>query len=60
MSVRDVLRFCNDTVKSELRMFGGFGWIRLVLYEYGKIQLRYTIIYGSDTNKEKFVAVLDN
>ena len=26
-------------------MFGGFGWIRLGLYENGKIQLRYTKLY---------------
>ena len=26
-------------------MFGGFGWIRLGLHEYGKIQLRYTKLY---------------
>ena len=26
-------------------MFGGFGLIRLGLYEYGKIQLRYTKLY---------------
>ena len=45
MSILDVLRFCNDTDTTELRMFGGFGWIRLGLYEYGKIQLRYTKMY---------------
>ena len=42
MSISDVLRFCYDTDTTELRMFDGFGWIRLGLYEYGKIQLRYT------------------
>ena len=42
MSIRDVLRFCYDTDTTELRILGGFGWIRLGLYEYGKIQLRYT------------------
>ena len=42
MSILDVLRFCNDTDTTELRMFGVFGWIRLGFYEYGKIQLRYT------------------
>ena len=26
-------------------MFGGFDWIRLGLYEYCKIQLRYTKLY---------------
>ena len=47
MSIRDVLRFCYDTDSTiELRMFGGFGWIRLELYEYGKIVLRYTKLYG--------------
>ena len=45
MSVRDVLRFFYDTDTTELRMFGGFGWIRLGLYEYFKIQLRYTKLY---------------
>ena len=45
MSIRDVLRFCYDTDTTELRMFGGFGWIRLGLYEHGKIQLRYTKMY---------------
>ena len=45
MSIRDVLRFCYDTDKTELRMFGGFGWIQLGLYEYGKIQLPYTKLY---------------
>ena len=42
MSIRDVLRFCYDTDTTELRMFGGFGWIRLGLYEYGKVQSQYT------------------
>ena len=45
MSIRDVLRFCYDTDTTELRMFGGFGRIRLGLYEYGKIQLRYKSMY---------------
>ena len=45
MSIRDVLRFCYDTDTTELRMFGGFGLIRLGLYECGKIQLRYTKMY---------------
>ena len=45
MSIRDVLRFCYDTDTTELRIFGGFGWIRLGLYEYGKIQSRYTKLY---------------
>ena len=45
MSIRDVLRFCYDTDTTELRMFGRFDWIRLELYEYGKIQLRYTMLY---------------
>ena len=45
MSIRDVLRFCYDTDTTELRMFGEFGWIRLGLYEHGKIQLRYTKLY---------------
>ena len=73
MSIRDNPRFCYDTDTTELRMFGGFGWIRLRLYEYGKIQLRYTKMYweirqksvnntpkASGTNKVKFLAVLDN
>ena len=33
MSIRDVLQFCYDTDTTELRMFGGFGWIRLGLYD---------------------------
>ena len=45
MTIRDVLRFCYDKDTTELRMFGGFAWIRLGLYEYGKIQLRYTKLY---------------
>ena len=45
MSIRDVLRLCYDTDTTELRMFGGIGWIRLVLYEYVQIQLRYTKMY---------------
>ena len=45
MFICDVLRFCYDTDTTELRMFGGFGWIRLGLYEYDKIQLRYTKMY---------------
>ena len=42
MSIRDVLRFCYNTDTTELRLFG---WIRLGLYEYGKIQLRYRKLY---------------
>ena len=34
MSIRDVLRFCYNTDTTELRLFGGFGWIRLGLYVY--------------------------
>ena len=45
MSIRDVVLFCFDTDTTELRMFGGFGWILLGLYECGKIQLRYTKMY---------------
>ena len=45
MSFRDVQRICYDTDTTELRMFGGFSWIRLGLNEYGKIQLRYTKLY---------------
>ena len=45
MSIRDVYQFCYDTDTTELRMFGEFGLIRLGLYEYGKIQLRYTKKY---------------
>ena len=44
MSIRYVLRFSYDTDTTELRMFGGFGRIRLGLYEYG-IQLRYTKLH---------------
>ena len=49
MSILDVLRFMYDTDTTELRMFGGFGWIRLGLYECGKIQLRS--MYESTTNQ---------
>ena len=52
MSIRDVLRFCYDTDTTEIRMFGGFGWIRLGLYEYGKIQLRYTKLYWPEIQHE--------
>ena len=45
MSIRDVLRFCYDTDTTEFGLFGGLGWIRLGLYEYGRIQLRYTKMY---------------
>ena len=45
MSIRDGLRFCYETDTTELRMFGGFGYIWLGLYESGKIQLRYTKMY---------------
>ena len=45
MSIRDVLRSCYVTGTTELRMIGRFGRIRLGLYEYGKIQLRYTTLY---------------
>ena len=45
MYIRDVLRFCCDTDTTELRIFGGFGWIWLGLYEYGKIQVRYKKLY---------------
>ena len=38
MSIRDVLRFCYDRVTNVRQ-------IRLGLYEYGKIQLRYTKVY---------------
>ena len=38
-----------DSVTTRIRQnygeFGGFGWIRLGLYEYGKIQLRYTKMF---------------
>ena len=37
--------FCYDTDTTELLMFGGFGWVRLGLCEYGKIQLRYAKVY---------------
>ena len=45
MSIRDVLRFDYDRVTN-------FWQIRLGLYEYGKIQLRYTKMYWEyDTNR---------
>ena len=34
MSIRGVLRFCNDTDTVVLRMFGGIGLIRLESHEY--------------------------
>ena len=46
MSILDVLRFCYDTDTVELRMFSGFGCIRLGLYKYGKMQLLYTKKYS--------------
>ena len=63
MSILDVLRFCNDTDTTELRMFGVFGWIRLGLYEYGKIQLRYTKMYWeiwheSNKNTPKYKRII--
>ena len=34
MSIRDVLRFCNNTDTKVLRMFGAIGWIRLESQEH--------------------------
>ena len=31
-SIRDVLRFCNETGTIVLRMFGGIGWIGKILW----------------------------
>ena len=33
VSIRDVLRFCNEKDTIVLRMFGGIGWIRLESHE---------------------------
>ena len=47
VSIRDVLRYCNDTVTIALRLFGGgVCCIRLESHEYAKIPSRFTRIYS--------------
>ena len=71
VSIRDVLRYCNDTDTIALRLFGGIGCIRLESHEYANVSSRFTRIYSeilhesvrkyeSCTIKREFVTVLDN